>query len=490
MRLKYIITSFMVFMILIVGCTSPELKDHSEVTVSQSLVGIDTKGGTVDITLSTTAEWTITSAEEDGMPEWLTISKLTGTANPEGEKITFSATETTSTRETTILITVDGKVQHVIIRQVALTGSIEVTPVSEITTNGIDGKTYYVRGVLVAINNSTYGNLVVEDATGQISTYGTLDADGQTENFESWGLAIGDEILISGPWKTQYNNLNNVTIHEIKKSLLSVEPTTIEMPDKNAGEVEIIVTCKTGPLDVNIDADWLKFKSIDIDGEIYTVKFSAEANETVQPRTATVTLSITGNSEVKPAVVTVSQKGNVPPVSTIADAIASGEYVNIEGTVVAINSGSYIISDGTGTIYINQGELEPSIGDKVNVIGAISTYNKGVRIRYPDVEEKLESGLTVNYPDAKVLDAAAADLFVSQEAIDVEYISLTGVLSYDSYINIAIEGTTNSQGSISYANDEQKALLEPLNGKVVTIKGYAVQVASSKYINIVMTSVE
>lgn len=84
---------------------------------------------------------------------------------------------------------------------------------------GEDGVTYRVRGEVTSIDNTLYGNWSLKDETGEIYIYGTLDANGQTKNFESLGIAVGDIVTVEGPKET-YNSiveLVNVTVVKIEK---------------------------------------------------------------------------------------------------------------------------------------------------------------------------------------------------------------------------------------------------------------------------------
>mgnify|MGYP000063794915 CR=1 FL=1 len=49
---------------------------------------------------------------------------------------------------------------------------------------------------MTAIANTTYGNLYLNDGTGEIYIYGTLDASGAEKNFLSLGIEVGDEITV------------------------------------------------------------------------------------------------------------------------------------------------------------------------------------------------------------------------------------------------------------------------------------------------------
>lgn len=101
------------------------------------------------------------------------------------------------------------------------------TPQPQVTTAtcaeilaGTDGTVYRVTGKCVEIANTTYGNWYLEDATGKVYIYGTLDAEGNTKNFASLGIEVGDEITVEGPRKTYKETVElvDVKVIEIKKA--------------------------------------------------------------------------------------------------------------------------------------------------------------------------------------------------------------------------------------------------------------------------------
>lgn len=80
---------------------------------------------------------------------------------------------------------------------------------------GTDGTVYRVTGKCVEIANTTYGNWYLEDATGKVYIYGTLDAEGNTKNFASLGIEVGDEITVEGPRKTYKETVELVDVKVI-----------------------------------------------------------------------------------------------------------------------------------------------------------------------------------------------------------------------------------------------------------------------------------
>ncbi len=80
---------------------------------------------------------------------------------------------------------------------------------------GADGTTYRVTGKCTEIVNTLYGNWYLEDATGKVYIYGTLDAEGNTKNFESLGIEVGDVVTVEGPRKTYKETIELVDVKVI-----------------------------------------------------------------------------------------------------------------------------------------------------------------------------------------------------------------------------------------------------------------------------------
>ena len=116
---------------------------------------------------------------------------------------------------------------------------------------GEDGNTYKVRGEVTSITNTTYGNYYLKDETGELLIYGTLDANGQTKNFASLGIEVGDIVIVEGPKKT-YNGtpeLINVTVLKIeKKSSTETNLGTLDTPLSVSQALDIINTMGNGSL--------------------------------------------------------------------------------------------------------------------------------------------------------------------------------------------------------------------------------------------------
>ena len=88
---------------------------------------------------------------------------------------------------------------------------------------GEDGTTFRVKGECTKITNSTYGNWLLKDETGEITVYGTLDADGNTKNFSSLNIEVGDIVTVEGPKKTYTNKSGDVTIELVDVKVIAIE---------------------------------------------------------------------------------------------------------------------------------------------------------------------------------------------------------------------------------------------------------------------------
>lgn len=84
---------------------------------------------------------------------------------------------------------------------------------------GADDTVFEVTGKCTEIKSITWGNWNLEDETGTIYIYGTLDAEGKTRNFASLGIEVGDIITVRGPKKTykETTELVDVTVLKIEK---------------------------------------------------------------------------------------------------------------------------------------------------------------------------------------------------------------------------------------------------------------------------------
>ena len=376
-----------------------------EVHVSSSYVGIPQSGGSTEITLNATTDWAFATqtwiAGKDttkaAAPKWLTINATSGTA---GETtIKFSAENTLDGRTCELLLECGGKVQHINVIQGLST--VSNATCAEVIA-GPDSKTYRVTGTVTSIANTTYGNWYLDDGTGQIYIYGTLDAKGNEKNFLSLGLEVGDEVTVEGP-KTTYNTtveLVNVTVIKINKSLIKCDSlSTNEALPVEGGDIMAYVTCKGDGMNVEIaeDAkDWLFMSALTAN----TVTFHALPNEGGD-RSTTVVFKTSKDGKNYTSEVSISQKGAIvtASVAEFLDAAVGNTQYRITGIITQVAKAAYgniYIRDYSGEVYVYgvgaKGDFEKlglKEGDVITLVGKRGEYNGTAQMTGAVCEESI-----------------------------------------------------------------------------------------------------
>ena len=379
MKLKYLFTIFIALLALTTSCDDEETVTLlDEIQVSLSYVSIPVEGGSTSITVTAVDSWTL---END--TEWLIASDTLGNA---GEtQLTFSADSTLDGRTTEIVIYCAGQTQRINVIQGLSETSLATC--AEVIA-GPDSKTYRVTGVCTSITNTTYGNWYLEDETGSIYIYGTLDASGAEKNFLSLGLEVGDEITIEGP-KTTYGStieLVNVTVLEINKSLVKVDSVDQAQLPLEGGEFVSYITCEGEGLSVSIPEDaksWLSISSIQTTGTNSVVIFSADANAGGD-RETTITFSTMSGTTEYTSQTTLTQAGAIVEVSIsdFLEAEVSETQYRLSGVISSIDNETYgnlYLEDYSGSTFVygiedfaDKGLKE---GDIITIVGKRSEYN-------------------------------------------------------------------------------------------------------------------
>ena len=544
MKLRYLFSMILASALMLVSCVDEMGTDSFDnIKLDKTMLVISENGGTVELKVNATEAWAFdTLYTEDVWPNvitrkkndageyyvskveesWLSVDRMAGEA---GETVLkFSADTAAGGRELELCIKAGVNSQFIKVRQ----GSLEASAATcaEVIA-GPDGKTYRVKGVCTSIANTTYGNWYLNDGTGEVYVYGTLDKDGKTKNYESWGMEVGDVVEVEGPKLTYGTTIElvDVTVISIQKSLVKVitEEKTFE---KEGGEFEVKVaykgdglypvvadTCKTWVSLVGVKSysgTPTKIEPNPADTAIVTFSL-APFEEKAAPRKGFLTFTSASGKNSTEVVYNITQKGLIPDPTPIKDATKVGEGICVEGTVVALCSQGYILNDETGSILIyhpeKDWECNVVVGDKVRVAAdELGAYYFSAQLKTPYFEEKVsEEPAEVTYPtpvnyDAtkvnEVVDAlkAAVDPANKEKevAIKVEYVTMIGKLVISGkYHNVEIAGT-EYQGSLY--NPLESLKLADYNGKVVALNGYFLSVSQSsgafKFINRVVTSVK
>lgn len=544
MKLRYLFSMILASALMLVSCVDEMGTDSFDnIKLDKTMLVISENGGTVELKVNATEAWAFdTLYTEDVWPNvitrkkndageyyvskveesWLSVDRMAGEA---GETVLkFSADTAAGGRELELCIKAGVNSQFIKVRQ----GSLEASAATcaEVIA-GPDGKTYRVKGVCTSIANTTYGNWYLNDGTGEVYVYGTLDKDGKTKNYESWGMEVGDVVEVEGPKLTYGTTIElvDVTVISIQKSLVKVitEEKTFE---KEGGEFEVKVaykgdglypvvadTCKTWVSLVGVKSysgTPTKIEPNPADTAIVTFSL-APFEEKAAPRKGFLTFTSASGKNSTEVVYNITQKGLIPDPTPIKDATKVGEGICVEGTVVALCSQGYILNDETGSILIyhpeKDWECNVVVGDKVRVAAdELGAYNFSAQLKTPYFEEKVsEEPAEVTYPTPVNYDATKVNAVVDalkaavdpankekEVAIKIEYVTMIGKLVISGkYYNVEIAGT-EYQGSLY--NPLESLKLADYNGKVVALNGYFLSVSQQsnafKFINLVVTSVK
>jgi hypothetical protein len=428
-----------VFAALFTSCSDKQEPTFlDEIRVSKSYVSLDTNGGSTTIDITTNGNWTVSE-----IPEWLTVSPTSGSGIG---KITFSAEEGVG-RTAEVLITCEGKTQRInIIQGIATVSNATCAEVLA----GPESKTYRVTGVCTKIVNTTYGNWYLDDGTGEVYIYGTLDSKGGTKNFLSWGMEPGDQVTIEGP-KTVYNGtveLVDVTVVKIEKSLIKCDSLTVagvatDVLPLEGGEIVANLTCKGNGVAVEIPADaqsWLGVVASTV-GTNPTVTFRAQHN-TGGDRNTTVTFKTTDGKKTYTSQATINQKGAIieGPISDFLAAAVGDTQFRLTGVITELYASdkqgkSFYIADYSGQtlIYRAEGFIEAGakVGDVVTVVGKRGAYKDSPQM----VEGTFES------LDHVVTPVTIAEFLTKADDKNVYYM-VTGTLdeiANDTYGNVYLK---------------------------------------------------
>ena len=195
---------------------------------------------------------------------------------------------------------------------------------------GTDNTVYRVTGVCTEIQNTTYGNWMLKDSTGEVLIYGTLDAEGKTKNFSSLGIAVGDTVTVVGPRKLYKTTVElvNVTVEKIAKA--GDNPTPVP-------GIELITVAQALDIIAALDSSAVTEKVYAIEG--YVISLDEDFNPQYGNYTANIgdTKDATATIKVFRAKNAANQKFTEDVLSVSDKVLVQGKlqkYVDKYGTVI------------------------------------------------------------------------------------------------------------------------------------------------------------
>ncbi|MEE0317620.1 MAG: BACON domain-containing carbohydrate-binding protein [Bacteroidales bacterium] len=389
MKLKYIIPAAIAALTMLASCSENDTLELDNIKVSQSYIAIPEKGGDVTVEITASEDWTFDidfDVEEKKLDDekgvvkyyvptkqldlkdnsWLSVSARSGSKGK--SKVTFHADATTESRSSALQIKAGDKIQNVIVAQTAGAQEVKVVSVKDVIA-GTDGKTYRVKGFCTAISNTNYGNWDMADSEGNsIMIYGTKDATG-AYNWNSFNIAVGDEVVVEGPRKTYGSTIELVdaTFISVKKALLACDDVN-KFLAKEATSFELKVAQKGEGLSFESQSDWLT-----IEGNGYTsdgkgnliFKVNVEENTTGSNRTGSIVLKSTKKDDETILPVSITQlgssavaEGGIAAINTVLKTStdkkkpAKFDYILKNAKVTYKNGSNVFVEDETGGLFV------------------------------------------------------------------------------------------------------------------------------------------
>ena len=379
---------------------------------------------------------------------WIVLKGMTST---EGEYVvTFSYEENTGAARNATIDFISG--EETITVEVTQEGSILDMTAAEINAAEDGAAVYRLTGYISGDKGSEYGNIYIKDATGEVYVYGVLDAEGNSKQWLTMGISVGDIVTVTGP-KTSYNGAPQMKNVSIEKHVKVADKTVAEfLAAEESAEVYYRLT---GTAEGIANAgEYGNFNIVDETGSVYVYGLlTGWGGEKKQFQTLgikegdKVTLvgvraSYNGTAQVGSAFYVSHEEGSSeeggedtpaePTVATAAEINAAEDSEDVlyelTGYISSVKNDTYgnlYIKDATGEVYVygtldaegaakNFASLGISAGDIVTVTGPKTSYNGAPQMKNVTVKKHV-----------KVADKTVAEFLAAEESAEV-YFRLTG----------------------------------------------------------------
>ena len=361
------------------------------------------------------------------------------------------------------------------------------TKISEVIANGAG-----VESTIKAEVVGTYAKgILVSDGSGSILVY-----PNKVPNY-----SVGDSVIVTGTTSSyggllQYPNTSTITRSGKSESYKYPKAEEMDAATLNSWMKSPVVKYAKVSGKLKISGNYYNVEITGLNGQgSISYPMTGIVDPALNGKDVDINgylIGVTGSSTKYANIMMTSicEKGGtmLTPIGVLATS-AAGEH-KAEGVVIAKYARGFLISDGTGKMLVyNSKGYDVEEGDVVAVDGKTSLYSGLMQFNSPKVT-KLERTAKVSQPVAQELTAADFTSYVT--APYYAYVTYTGKLSITTndkgatYYNIAIDGTS-AQGSISFP---LTGVVSPdLNGKTVTVTGYAFGQSSGKYLNTMITNI-
>lgn len=346
----------------------------------------------------------------------------------------------------------DGKSQHEVVKAQILSFTEGETPApseikdatvaefiaAEVSTTQL----YRLTGTITEIQNTTYGNLMLKDDTGEVLIYGVKkDKDAGSTSFSELGAEVGDKLTVVGQ-RGAYNTTIEMKSGYCEK--LEKDTTTPKFSvSKDA------LTAKAGDTSISFDVKGNVKWTVSSDNAAYTVspasgdgagtvtvKFAA--NETENDVTVKLTVSTTEEVATKSYTVVLTHMGKTSATAkfvkvTTAPTDWSGTYLIVNEDVNVALKGSLtadVASNGV-SVTISSDEIKAT-DDLMTEVVTIAAVEGGYSVKTASGKYiyGIASSNKLNYSDT--YKAAQLNTITLDPANGVLMTSGTSILRYNS----------------------------------------------------------
>lgn len=533
--------------LLFAGCTKEyEVTTLDVIQLSKTFISVPEDGTHVTVELTASVDWSFdklfeheiegqyedheVAKEMKETPEWLTVSNVSGGAGT--TKLTFTAEASEVGREAKLVISAGGKKQNLTVRQGEIQASVATC--AEVI-DAVDGQSFTVTGTCTSIVNTTYGNWYLNDGTGEIYIYGTVNDSGQNA-WDTFNIEVGDEVTVSGSKVTYGSTVEFVDAKfiSVKKSLLQVpengvtdflvnkygyrinsEGTVID-GENAANEIVAEFIVKGNGILFEIPSDmqsWAQVTDIKVvapeeedseDPDITKVRIKIASSDGSKARSGVITFRSESGKDKSEVAVSVTQ---VPDGSALADVLSvikpeTDTYVKTTATIAATcrngfllhDNGKYLLVNADGFDYNSYKDMR---GHKATVAGLACLEDSGYQIKDIDILAIDKEAGTYKDPDPEMLTAETINQLAAQTgALEIKRFTATGSL-VDPDHDLVVNGAKAALAF--YGNDSKVFDLNEYcdycnkgeTKQTITVTGYYISKDSeSGKINFIVTDIE
>lgn len=432
MKLEKLFVSILAAAALFVGCKETgEDSELPSLSVNPTEISVDKAGGSQTFTVKSNRDWTV-KADAD----WLAVNPTYGSASKKDATVTVTALQNTGFNRTgTVTVSTDFDYKTITVTQPGDKGE---DTTNKPTGSGTQADPYNVAAAIAAVKDLTWTSKDVYDKVGPYYVKGKISSI-----TEEYGTEFGNGTFnISADGTTNNEFIVYRALYLNNKKFAS-------------GDTQI----KVGD-------------DVVIYGEL--MNYQGSKPETVQ--NGSYLYSLNGETQ--------GQGGDEVQEVTVAQAIAARKDALLKvgpALVIASSQAGFLIEQDGARLYV-YGKTA-NVGDNVTVTATRGEYSKVAQLT--DVTEIItnSTGNAVTHPTPKDITST----FDSYSSDTREYVTFKGTLSISgNYFNIAVEGASTYTGALVKPNED----VSSFNGKVVTVTGYYLYIASSKYLYIIATEIK